>query len=319
MYHRIAGTGADPWQLAVSPQHFEEQLEVLANDFHVITVPALLRRLQDGQLSPGSVCLTFDDGYADNYLTACPLLEKYRCPATFFIVTGYVGQKRGFWWDSLGNLLLNTKKLPGTLAFDLPGERCSFSLDGEAVLSRELHRKHLQWHYPAPPPGLRAAIYLDVYERLKGLPPEKQEQVMQEISAWGDTGEPAEAEDLPVSREQLISMSRNPLLEIGLHTHTHPALGAQPVERQHQELESCREYLDRTTSGYLPVISYPHGHYNQDTLRIAKEQQLLAAFTTEEQAVTGGSDPYRLGRFQVGDWDGKAFKKQLSEWMGGGA
>lgn len=317
MYHRVAAVPVDPWQMAVSPEHFEEQLQVLEKNYRVITVQELISQLHEGSLSSDSVCLTFDDGYADNYFTAFPLLEKYRCPATFFMVTGYIGRKHSFWWDTLGDQLLKAAELPETLSIDLHGERCSFPLNGEGALTGDMRRKHFLWHYPAPPPGRRAAVYLDIYERMKSLSPEEQEQGVQEIRLWqGNTG-PAEEERVPVNTEQLMSMSRHPLLDIGLHTHSHPALGFQSPERQYREIESCREYLAQETSRFIPVISYPHGHYNRDTFQVVKEQQLQAAFTTEEQAITAGADPYRLGRFQVGNWNEKIFKKQLSAWMGG--
>lgn len=315
MYHRVATVSADPWQIAVSPGHFEEQLRVLEENYHIIPVPELITRLREGTLSSGTVCLTFDDGYADNYFTALPLLEKYRCPATFFIVTGCIGRKEGFWWDTLGDLLLNAAGLPETLSIDLCGEHCSFSLDGEAGLTGKLRRKHLRWHYPAPPPGKRAAVYLEIYERLKGLSPGEQERAAQEIRRWRNNEDSIEEGQLPVDREQLLNMSRHPLADIGLHTHSHPALGFQSYEQQLYEIETCRKYLAKTTGLFLPVISYPHGHYNGDTLRLAEQQRLLAAFTTEEKVVTPDADPYRMGRFQVKDWDGRTFKKQLARWM----
>jgi peptidoglycan/xylan/chitin deacetylase (PgdA/CDA1 family) len=48
-----------------------------------------VRRLREGSLPPRTVCLTFDDGYANNLKIALPLLEKYETPATVFLATSY--------------------------------------------------------------------------------------------------------------------------------------------------------------------------------------------------------------------------------------
>jgi peptidoglycan/xylan/chitin deacetylase (PgdA/CDA1 family) len=41
--------------------------------------------------SPARLALTFDDGYADWHEIAAPVLEDLRCPATFFVSSGFVG------------------------------------------------------------------------------------------------------------------------------------------------------------------------------------------------------------------------------------
>jgi len=71
--------------LRVSPQLFERQLRWLsAQGWHSFTVSELLARA--GTLPEKSFAITFDDGYADNALQALPLLKKYRCKATLYLV-----------------------------------------------------------------------------------------------------------------------------------------------------------------------------------------------------------------------------------------
>jgi peptidoglycan/xylan/chitin deacetylase (PgdA/CDA1 family) len=52
-------------------------------------VPALLAAREGN-----AVCVTFDDGYRDNYLHAFPLLKRYGVKATLFLITDLVGGSR---------------------------------------------------------------------------------------------------------------------------------------------------------------------------------------------------------------------------------
>jgi peptidoglycan/xylan/chitin deacetylase (PgdA/CDA1 family) len=83
MYHRVADLKRDPWELAVSPENFEQQLALLRRKYDVITVPELARKLSTHSICSNSICITFDDGYSDNFHVAKPLLEKHECPQLF--------------------------------------------------------------------------------------------------------------------------------------------------------------------------------------------------------------------------------------------
>ena len=102
LYHRIAIVDADPWQLCVSPEHFEEHLTVLRK-FR----PGRLTEMT-GSMPRGSIAVTFDDGYADNLHGAARLLQKHEIPATFFLTSGYLGGHAEFWWDELERRMSDT-------------------------------------------------------------------------------------------------------------------------------------------------------------------------------------------------------------------
>lgn len=88
MYHAVSD---DCWgysELFVSPSSMEEQLAYLVeNGYTTITFEDLYRI--DEIEKP--VMLTFDDGYDDNYENLYPLLQKYNCKATIFVIAGHIG------------------------------------------------------------------------------------------------------------------------------------------------------------------------------------------------------------------------------------
>jgi peptidoglycan/xylan/chitin deacetylase (PgdA/CDA1 family) len=55
----------------------------------VVDLAEAQRRLRDGNNRP-AVCVTFDDGYADNNDFALPLLVRERIPCTYFVTLGNV-------------------------------------------------------------------------------------------------------------------------------------------------------------------------------------------------------------------------------------
>ena len=77
------------WPYTMEPERFEHQLKSLVNrGFSFVSMPEYVRRCEAGQLSWGTVTVTFDDGWLDNYEYAYPILKKMGVPATVFIVSG---------------------------------------------------------------------------------------------------------------------------------------------------------------------------------------------------------------------------------------
>ena len=73
---------------SASPDSFERQLAWLAETCDVISPRAMLDAATERDSDRPAVAITFDDGYADNYEFAFPLLRKYGLTATIFMTAG---------------------------------------------------------------------------------------------------------------------------------------------------------------------------------------------------------------------------------------
>src|SRR5262245_10631610 len=96
IYHRVLPE-PDPI-LADEPdaRTFAAQMDVLRDVCHVLPLAEGVERLQRGSLPPRAVCITFDDGYANNCEVAAPILAARKLPATVFVATGFIGSGRMF-------------------------------------------------------------------------------------------------------------------------------------------------------------------------------------------------------------------------------
>ena len=96
MYHRIvpANQAGDSLPgLVVSPQLFDSQLALLHSaGWHAVTVAEIAQALARQQpLPPRTFAISIDDGWADGYTYALPILQHYGYHATYFVPAGRVG------------------------------------------------------------------------------------------------------------------------------------------------------------------------------------------------------------------------------------
>jgi peptidoglycan/xylan/chitin deacetylase (PgdA/CDA1 family) len=101
MYHYIRtppSTRTDMlgYRLSVSPQDFQAQMDWLyANHFHPVTFDQVRAYFAGRVPLPSKpVVITFDDGYADLYTTAFPILAAHGFTAVAYIVSGFVDRGR---------------------------------------------------------------------------------------------------------------------------------------------------------------------------------------------------------------------------------
>jgi len=313
-YHRIAELTADPQLLAVSPVNFSAHLEVLTRFSRPVTLAQLTSAIDDRWPTRNDVVVTFDDGYADNLVHARPLLQRYGVPATVFITTGYLGAMRGFWWDELERLVLEPHGLPQTLRLRVGVHDLEWDLSSEAVYDADRLIGSRDWNVLASTePDARQSLYRRLSALLTRLEADERLAVLDALRNWSSNpaASQAQAADRPLASDEVIALAEGGLIEVGAHTHTHPALTALTAKRKRVEIERSRARLEEILDRRVTSFAYPYGSLDAETVALVSKAGFVRACTTRPAVVRRNSDPLQLPRFVVHDCDGDVFAHRL--------
>ncbi len=93
MYHSVREEPVNPddADLSVRPAEFEKHLQYFTEKGLRTLFASELKNLRPDDRAR-YVVITLDDGYEDNYTEVFPLLKKYGCKATIFMITGLIGK-----------------------------------------------------------------------------------------------------------------------------------------------------------------------------------------------------------------------------------
>jgi peptidoglycan/xylan/chitin deacetylase (PgdA/CDA1 family) len=256
-YHSVPGPDVAAWidpDNAISPAQFEAQIRFLASRRRVVSLSELVRALERREpLRPGTVAITFDDGYRDFLTVAAPILERYRVPAIMFLPTGLVARAEAHWIDRLFTAFRWRTASLDSLK-DIAPEGPGTSPLYPAIAGRLL----------AALPPERSALLGDVERRLAPA------RTMPRLTLnWDDVRE---------------LRDRFPMVEFGAHSVEHTDLSSCPAEIARWELTQAATDMEREISRRPEHLSFP---YN----RSSAQSRAAAIAAGYRSALANGSDP----------------------------
>ena len=100
--------------MMVTEGQFESLMGAIHRYGHPMSLSEAVQKLRKGSsFRPGTVVITFDDGYYDFYLRGFPVLRQYALPATMFLTTGFIGNKQEYlWWDEFDYYARSCRDIP---------------------------------------------------------------------------------------------------------------------------------------------------------------------------------------------------------------
>jgi peptidoglycan/xylan/chitin deacetylase (PgdA/CDA1 family) len=222
--------------------------------------------------------ILFDDGFKDNIEYAVPILNEYKCPASFYIATGCIDKNLPT-WTYISDFLLQNTAVKG--------------LNLDMAFVPLLFRKN---EFSSQAARLEFASQLKPW--MKSLPNKKREEVLAYLqSAFHDVSLPA---NKMMDWNDLRQMQKAGYT-IGSHTVTHPLLASvQDDNELFFELKQSGERI-RTELGKFPVtISYPIGSYDQRVMTFSLEAGYKLGLAVDQKFYdTSTHDRFAIPRVEL--------------------
>lgn len=202
-----------------------------------------------------NICITFDDGFANNHKYVLPLMERYQMPATFFI-TGVANDGFDILWN------------------DFLGIVSKFGRQ-QIIYKGHQYDKGLYDHYTS------ATNHVLLKEELRCQGFEQKAEMMQEFYPLVPFKRDAEQTDywLQMTPQQIKELAASPYATIGAHGYYHNDLARISPDDAFDEMIRVKQYLENLIGKPVTSLAFPYGSYNADVINQAKKtgySQLLA-------------------------------------------
>ena len=260
----------------MDPELFTKEMEFIARRRHALDINTLLQVL-DGSYEPkpGSVVLTFDDGYRDTGSFVAPLLESFGLPAVFYLPTRLISRGESPWADRVYSAfryrVQNRLELPELAAQPFALEH----LEQRRIAHRAIISKLI-----AADVETRTSLVNRVIESLAPteLPPRL-------LMNWS---------------EVLAVKQRHCGVSFGVHGAEHVDMTTQPEEVVHAEIVACKEEFERTIGGESLHFAYPYDR-SDETSRIAlRHHAFKSAMASGKHLLQKAPlDPLRIARINA--------------------
>lgn len=276
IFHRVLSSQDQLFPDEPDVIRFNQTMEWIKKWFNVIPLNSAVHQLGKKTLPPRAAAITFDDGYADNYTNALPILKQHGLSATFFIATGFLNGGR-MWNDTVIESIRACK----TSRLDL--DHLNLGTLNVGTIEDK-----------------RVAIG-NVLKSIKYLPMNDRETMVHRIAEAATVSLP---NNLMMTNAQVVAM-RDAGMQIGAHTVSHPILARTELSVARQEISDGKMLLEALLGEKIALFAYPNGKKGEDYLEehanLTRQVGFDAAVSTDWGAASSNTDLFNIPRFTP--WD----------------
>lgn len=284
-YHAVsADTTPEPLyagpDITIPRSLFEAQMRFLCRAYRPVPLDAILGPVRAGRApAPGTVAVTLDDGYADNFEHAFPVLRDLRVPATVYVVSETIDAGPVLWMSELRAAVMATTK--DALRVEIGGGH-EFGLADVGQRQRAI--KDLTNVLVPIEAALRRRMLCTLRD---------------ELGVNGD----ASLQHTMLTSAQIRALHEGGIT-IGAHTQTHSNMTLLAPEQVRAEIGGSRERIEAIVGVPVPDFAYPNTggrfpHFNGAVAQIVRDLGFRSAVTSRPGIVDATTNPYIVPRIGV--------------------
>lgn len=224
------------------------------------------------------VCITFDDGYRDTLYLVLPILEKYRVPATVYVVPGYIDRSLPK-WDYTVNYAVSDKRIINYISENLP--------EVADVFEASEHQDQLS-----------------VYELLKNHFKDcNNDQRFTVINSFTTTFSDyaLKASKLMLNACEVCELAKSDLITIGSHSYSHFVMTDISDQTLAYEVCKSKQFLENLIQQNVDHFCFPYGAAAEREFASIQSSNYTTSATTAGRALMKykRTNPSRIPRFVV--------------------
>jgi peptidoglycan/xylan/chitin deacetylase (PgdA/CDA1 family) len=222
--------------LAITPEKLEEFILLFKNKgYQFISLDDIVTCAENGRkLQKKFICFTLDDGYRDNLVHGLPIFKKHHVPFTLYITNCFPNGTAILWWYLFEN---HTK---------------SFN---ELIISSSMGQKEFSWVNETE----AFNQFTHVSEAIKSIPATELKSVLSNSFGLPESAFEMHCKSVALSWEEIIQLSKEPLVTIGAHTMNHVSVKKQSRNLVEKEIQDSKLEIERYIGKEVCHFAYPFG------------------------------------------------------------
>ena len=239
--------------LFIKLETFEAHLQFYKKHFNIVSLDDFFQqRFSDDRFN---ICITFDDGLANNYKYVLPLLQQYEISSAFFI-TGIRDAGYDILWNDF--LTIGGKSGPAKIVFR----------------NEEFIKNRLGKYVSAINKKPLAIILRDGGFGIKA-------EMMQSFNTLFSFRNIVNDDYwLQMTSEQIKKLSESRWVTIGSHGYYHNDLEKIDLNKATEEMKKSKHYLEQLTGKDVKALAFPYGSYSEKIVDAAKKTGYTQLLTT---------------------------------------